>query len=140
MPDVGPAGRNLIANVDRLRQEREWSWRRLSAELEKAGRHIPVLGLQRFRQEGRRTDVDDLLAFAAAFGVTPDVLLASPAASAAAMAEAPPALREVRNLAARIEQLLAAPGDGLAARKVSWALRRVEIEVEELLEQAKAPA
>lgn len=134
-PEVGTAGRNLIANVDRLRAGREWSWRRVSAELEKAGRVIPPLGLARFLQEGRRMDVDDLLTLAAVFGVTPDVLLADPEASAAAMAEVPPALRDVRDLAASVGQLLAAPGDGLAARQVSRALSRVQLAIEELLEE-----
>lgn len=132
-PEVGPAGRNLIVNVERLRAERGLSHRKLSAELEKAGRVIPPLGVQRMLKAARRTDVDDLLSLAAVLGVTPGALLADP--------EAPPppehaALRAAAELAVRIGRLLAADGDGApAARRVSLALRRVQVEIEELLEE-----
>jgi thiamine monophosphate kinase len=66
-----------------------------------------------------------------------------PEATADALAEVP-ALREVRNLTARIEQLLAASGDPGESEALSGyldrALRRVKIEVEELLEQAASRA
>ena len=72
-----------------------------------------------------------------------DVLIpAEPAPEATAGGEVPAALRETRNLAARIEQLLAArdpEARKLASGYADRALRRVQIEVEELLEQAKAP-
>jgi hypothetical protein len=62
-----------------------------------------------------------------------------PEATADALAEVPAALREARNLTARIEQLLAASGDPETAEALSGyvdrALRRVQIEVEELLEE-----
>ena len=38
MPAPGPLGRNLIANVEYLRQARGLSLRKLSAELERVGR------------------------------------------------------------------------------------------------------
>jgi hypothetical protein len=63
-----------------------------------------------------------------------------PETAADALAGVPAALREVRNLAARIEQLLAASGDPAASEAlrgyVDRALRRVQIEVEELLAEA----
>jgi transcriptional regulator with XRE-family HTH domain len=81
----------------------------------------------------RRVDVDELAALAEVLDVTPDVLLAPPDA---APAPDHAALREARELAARVKHLLAADGDpALAARQVSRALRRVQIEVEELLEE-----
>ena len=119
--------------MERLRLERGLSLRALAAALESTGRRIPVLGLQRFRQEGRRTDVDDLLAFAAVLGVTPDVLLAPPGDPPADHA----ALAAARQLAGWIGDLLAARGDPEAARDASEALgrslRRIELEAEELL-------
>lgn len=137
MPEVGPLGRNLIANVDRLRQERGLSWRRLSAALEATGRPIPPLGLTRMARGERRMDVDDLAALARVLDVPPAVLLAPPG-------EVPvpehAALLEVATLAGRIGQLLAADGDpALAARQAGRALRRVQIELEELLEEALGP-
>ena len=67
-----------------------------------------------------------------------------PEANADALAEVPAALREARNLTARIEQLLAASGDPGESEALSGyldrALRRVKIEVEELLEQAASRA
>jgi hypothetical protein len=64
----------------------------------------------------------------------------SPEATADALAEVPAALREARNLTARIEQLLAASGDPAESEAltgyIARALRRVQIEVEELIEEA----
>ncbi len=63
-----------------------------------------------------------------------------PEATAEATAEAPPALREARNLAVRIEQLLAADDSEawrLASGYADRALRRVQIELEELLAQGR---
>jgi hypothetical protein len=59
----------------------------------------------------------------------------------AALAEPPAALLEARNFARRIEDLLEAAGDP-AAREfasggVDHALRRVQIEVEDLLDQGR---
>jgi hypothetical protein len=74
-------------------------------------------------------------------GEADELIAAEPAPppSPPAMAEIPAALREARNLAARIEQLLAASGDPAAREALSGyvnrALRRVQIEVEELLEE-----
>jgi hypothetical protein len=138
MPEAGPLGRNLAANVDRLRQERNWSWQRLSAELEKAGRPIPPLGLARMMQAIRRTDVDEMMTVAAVLGVTIDDLLADPGTVKPGTDHA--AGRAARDLTARIDQLLAASGDPEAAGAlvgyVDRALRRVQVEVEELLAEA----
>jgi hypothetical protein len=135
MPKPGPLGRNLAANVDRLRQERNWSWRRLAAEMEKAGRPMPPLALSRMMQFTRRTDVDEMAVLAEVLGVTPADLLADPGTVKPDRDRA--AVRAARDLTARIEQLLAAPGDPEAAEALSGyvdrALRRVTVEVEEVL-------
>lgn len=90
MPEVGPLGRNLIANMEYLRQARGLSCRKLSAELDKAGRRIPPLGLARIAKGERRVDVDELVAPAEVLGVTPDVLLATPETVKGNPAEVPP--------------------------------------------------
>jgi transcriptional regulator with XRE-family HTH domain len=144
MPEVGPVGRNLIANVEYLRQVRRLSQRKLSAELDRIGRPIAPLGLSRLVRGQRRVDVDELVALAGVLGVTPDVLLSPPEAVRQGPAPVPAALREARNLASRIEDLLEAAGDPaareFAAGGVDRALRRVQIEVEELLEQQRRGA
>jgi transcriptional regulator with XRE-family HTH domain len=137
MPEVGPVGQRLIANVERLRADRRLSLNRLSALLEKAGRPVPPLGLSRMIKGLRRVDVDELTVLAEVLGVTPDVLLAPPEAARKATAPAPAALREARNLVSRIESLLEAAGDPQAREFASGAtdraLRRVQIELEELM-------
>jgi transcriptional regulator with XRE-family HTH domain len=79
MPKVGPIGRTLITNVERLRQARGLSWRKLSAELEKTGTPIPER-LSRMTKGQRRIDVDELTGLAQVLDVTPDDLLAAPGA------------------------------------------------------------
>jgi hypothetical protein len=86
----------------------------------------------------RRMCVDDLTALARVLGTTPAALLADP--------DTPPtpdhaALRAAAELAERTGQLLAADGDGvMAPGRVSRALRRVQLETEELLEEVRAAA
>jgi len=137
MPEAGPVGRNLIANVEWLRAERGLSLNRLSALLEEAGRPVPPLGLSRMIKAGRRVDVDELAALAAVLGVTPDVLLAPLGERAGDPLPDHAAIDAARQLAARIGDLLAARGDPEAARDGSEALgralRRVQLEAEELL-------
>ena len=138
MPEPGPVGRNLVANVEHLRRARGLSLRKLSAALGEAGRAVPPLGLSRMANGERRVDVDELVALAEVLRVTPDVLLSPPEAVRAGPAEVPAALREARNLVSRIEDLLEAAGDPtareFASGGVDRALRRVRIEVEELLD------
>jgi len=138
MPQPGPVGRNLIANVERIRAERGLSLNRLSALLEEAGRAVPPLGLSRMIKAERRVDVDEAAALAAVLGVTPDVLLAPPGEAAGDPLPEHAAASAARQLAARIEDLLEAAGDPqareFASRRVGLGLRRVQIEVEELLE------
>ena len=136
MPEVGPIGRNLIANVDRLRSERGLSWRRLSAELDRAGRPIFPLGLRRMAKAERRVDVDELVALAQVLGVTPAALLAPPDAGDTTDSDHP-AMAVAANLTARIKQLLSDPEDrDVLDGYLDRALRRLQIEVEELIAES----
>jgi len=104
----------------------------MSALLEEAGRPVPPLGLSRMIKAERRVDVDELVALAAVLGVTPDVLLAPPGDSDGDHA----AIDAARQLAARIGGLLVAQGDAEtqeAVEDLDRALRRVQLEAEELL-------
>jgi transcriptional regulator with XRE-family HTH domain len=134
-PEVGPVGRNLIANVERLRAGRRLTYKRLSELLKDAGRPIFPLGLSRLEKAERRVDVDELVAFASVFGVDPAELLRDP--GEAAQAGDHRAVREAQALTDQVACLVAAGSDpAVAARigdRVNRALRRVAIEVEELL-------
>jgi transcriptional regulator with XRE-family HTH domain len=74
----GPISGYVVENVKRLRAERKWSLAELSQEMGKAGRPTLSSGLHRLEQGKRRIDVDDLVALAAAFGVSPITLLLPP--------------------------------------------------------------
>ncbi|GKQ35171.1 helix-turn-helix domain-containing protein [Streptomyces sp. A012304] len=76
---LGPAGHNVRRTVRRLREDRRWSYVELSERLAKEGRSIPVLGLSRLERGERRVDVDDLMALAAVFGLSPEQLMEPPA-------------------------------------------------------------
>jgi hypothetical protein len=114
MPEAGPIGRNLIANVDQLRQARGLSWNKLSAAL------------------------------AQVLGVTPAGLLLPPGDLNAGPPEDHAAIREARNLTRRIETLIEGASDPDVAQVLSGyvdrALRRVQIEVEELLDETAREA
>jgi transcriptional regulator with XRE-family HTH domain len=137
MPEPGPAGHNLIANVEQLREVRHLSLRALSVRLGDLGHPLITSAVHAIVQGKRKVSVDDLVALAEVLGVTPDVLLSAPEAVRRHRLEVPAAVREARNLTAQIESLTAASGDpaasGLASGYVDRALRRVQIEVEELL-------
>jgi transcriptional regulator with XRE-family HTH domain len=68
---VGPAGRFLAANIQRLRKRSGLTFAELSARTEKIGQPIAVLGLRRIERGERRVDFDDLLALAIALEVPP---------------------------------------------------------------------
>jgi transcriptional regulator with XRE-family HTH domain len=99
---LGTAGLNVCENIRRIRAVRGLSLRALSAELKKIGytlspdainkiengrAHTPGTG-----QPGqfRRVSVDDLAAFAAAFGVAPAQLMEPPAECATCHGAPPP--------------------------------------------------
>jgi len=84
--DFGPTGITVTHRVAQLRGD--MSYAELSRRLEKLGRPIPPLGLRRIEGGARRVDVDDLMALAAALGVSPVTLLMPDAANRDDMVEA----------------------------------------------------
>ena len=133
---IGPAGRTVAANIERLRREHHLSFRELSRQLAKAGRPMLPSGLNAITHAKRRVDADDLAAFARIFGVTPaTLLLADPTTTET---HDHPAARAARILTARITDLLT--GGILndeACKRVDRALRRVQLEIEELQSQGE---
>jgi transcriptional regulator with XRE-family HTH domain len=95
---IGPTGQVVAENVARLRKSRGWTLRALSKALAAAGRDLgqdAINKIENGRREevttnsvSRRIDVDDLVAFAAVFGVAPAVLLTNP--RCAACLDSPP--------------------------------------------------
>ena len=136
MPAPGPVGRRVVANIEYLRRECGLSQRKLSAELKRVGRPIPPLGLARMARGERRADVDEL-ALAEVLGVTPAVLLSAPGETVVDPLPEHAAAAAARQLAARVEDLLEAASDPAAREfakgSVNRALRRVQVEVEDLL-------
>ena len=137
-PMIGPVGRTVIANIEELRKARGLSLASLSERLSDVGRSIHANVLHRQSQGKRRVDADDLAAFAEVFGVAVTDLLA-PAPGVALASH--PAVVAVRALADRIADLMAVTGDpqamAHAGGQADRALRRVQIEVEEILAAAK---
>jgi transcriptional regulator with XRE-family HTH domain len=74
----GPISGYVVENVKRLRADRRWSLAELSEQMSKAGRPMLGSGLHRLEQGNRRIDVDDVVALAVAFGVSPITLLLPP--------------------------------------------------------------
>lgn len=65
----------VSANVARLRERDNLTLRALSRKLEIAGRPLGHTAIDQIEKGKRRVDVDDLLALAVAFGVSPVALL-----------------------------------------------------------------
>lgn len=70
---VEDTGKQVAANIKRLRGG--MTYKELSDRLGEVGRPIAVLGLKRIESGERKVDVDDLMAFAIVFGVSPLTLL-----------------------------------------------------------------
>lgn len=70
---LGPTGETVRRNVIRLRGGMQY--KDLAERLVQIGRPIPALGLRRIEAGERRVDVDDLVALAVVFGVSPLSLL-----------------------------------------------------------------
>jgi transcriptional regulator with XRE-family HTH domain len=128
-PSIGATGKAVIANVGRLRKAQHLSFRALSDRLAEIGRPILPSALHAVSQGRRRVDADDLVALACVLGVTPADLLKSPGTTVPDH----PAVRAARDLADRVEALVRAAGDPQAAGRADRAMRRVAIEIEELL-------
>ena len=112
-PPAGGGRRNVIANVERLRQARHLSLRQLSARLAELGRPTLTSVVHWMLQGGRRVDVDDLVALADSLEVSPADLLAPPS-GAEILSGSHPALRD----AGLIQQCAAA---SMACRLISVA-------------------
>jgi transcriptional regulator with XRE-family HTH domain len=76
--EVGTTGRNVAANLLRLRKIRGFSTRQLSGRLGEIGRPIPASGITRMEHCERRIDVDDLVGLATALDVEPSQLMLAP--------------------------------------------------------------
>lgn len=72
---LGPTGKAVSANVERLRRDQNLTFAALSERLEALKRPIPTLGLRKIVAGTRRVDADDLVGLAAALGVSPSTLL-----------------------------------------------------------------
>jgi transcriptional regulator with XRE-family HTH domain len=73
--DLGPIGANVTHTVRRFREERRLGYAELSRKLAELGRDIPPLGLRRIESGERKVDVDDLVALAFVFDISPLALL-----------------------------------------------------------------
>src|SRR5271157_3715928 len=84
----GATANTVSANVQRLRNERNLTLRGLSRLLGKAGRPLTHSAVDQIEKGARRVDVDDLMALAAAFDVSPATLLMPPDATQEEQVEA----------------------------------------------------
>ncbi|MCZ4077288.1 helix-turn-helix transcriptional regulator [Rhodococcus sp. H36-A4] len=72
---LGPTGETVRENIARIRRERNLTLRSLSERLTEVGRPISNSSISQVETGSRRVDVDDLLAFAVALDVSPNMLL-----------------------------------------------------------------
>jgi hypothetical protein len=72
---LGTTGETVRTNIRRIRENRRIAVTELSAKMAELDRPIPPLGIHRIEDGQRRVDVDDLLTFAVALGVSPSSLL-----------------------------------------------------------------
>ena len=70
---VAETGHTVAANIKRLRGTMQY--KQLAEKLSEVGRPIAELGLRKIESGERKVDVDDLMAFAIVFGVSPLTLL-----------------------------------------------------------------
>jgi transcriptional regulator with XRE-family HTH domain len=91
---LGPAGRHLIASLQRQREAQGLGYKELAARLTALGRPIPAQGLRRIERGARRVDLDDLLALSRALG-RPPITLVWPLGSAAEAEVVPGEMRSV---------------------------------------------
>lgn len=73
--DLGPVGVNVTNTVRHFREDRRLGYAELSRKLAEIGRDIPPLGLRRIESGERKVDVDDLVALAFVFDISPLALL-----------------------------------------------------------------
>ncbi|MFG2232132.1 helix-turn-helix domain-containing protein [Streptomyces sp. NPDC048723] len=74
--EIGPAGERTAHAIERLRTSRGFAQRELAARVTELGHPMnSTMLLSRIERTRRRCDVDDLVAIAAALGVSPLALL-----------------------------------------------------------------
>ena len=73
--EAGPSGQRAAANLEEIREQRRLSQRDLAGLVERLGRPMSMQIVSKTEVGDRRIDVDDLMAFAVALGVTPNRLL-----------------------------------------------------------------
>lgn len=73
--ELGATGETVAENITRLRTSAGLSYTQVSERLTIAGRPINPVGVRRIEDGERRVDADDLVALAAALGVSPITLL-----------------------------------------------------------------
>ncbi|WP_435643198.1 helix-turn-helix domain-containing protein [Streptomyces sp. H49] len=73
--EIGPAGLHAARAIERIRIARGLTQHHLAARCTALGRPMSNTALSRTERAHRRCDVDDLVAIAAALGVSPAVLL-----------------------------------------------------------------
>ncbi|MBN6192071.1 helix-turn-helix transcriptional regulator [Aneurinibacillus sp. BA2021] len=112
---LGPTGSVVAENVKRKRGSMQY--KELAERLAEVGRPIPALGLRRIEAGERRVDVDDLMALAVVFGVSPLTLLLPSDGSADLASEVTgvprPVAHNVQWLWAMGEEPLQLPSDEL---------------------------
>lgn len=69
--DLGPTGAYTAARIAEVRTHRGFTYQGLAAKLVELKWPIPELGLRRIESQARRVTVDDVMALAAALGVSP---------------------------------------------------------------------
>lgn len=72
---IGPIGERTVRAIERARTSRGFAQRRLADRVTALGRPMTFTTLSRIERRQRRCDVDDLVAIAAALGVSPLALL-----------------------------------------------------------------
>ncbi|GAA2507435.1 hypothetical protein GCM10010393_45320 [Streptomyces gobitricini] len=76
--EIGPAGTRAARAIERARTTRGFAQRQLAARATALGHPMTITTVSRIERRRRRCDVDDLVAIAAALGVSPLALLTEP--------------------------------------------------------------
>ncbi|MBT2425161.1 helix-turn-helix transcriptional regulator [Streptomyces sp. ISL-112] len=74
--EIGPAGVLTARAITRARTARGFAQRQLAERVTALGRPMTIMMLSRIECRQRRCDIDDLVAIAAALGLSPLALLA----------------------------------------------------------------
>ncbi|PJN03768.1 hypothetical protein CG740_05010 [Streptomyces sp. CB01201] len=74
--EIGPAGKRAALAMEQVRTARGFAQRQLADRATALGRPMTVTTVSRIERKRRRCDIDDLVAIAAALGISPLALLA----------------------------------------------------------------